>query len=87
VLYNIPITLLNIDTKIIAYTLAQRIKSLLHKIINSNQNGYIKNRYFEHSSMVNSPSAALLSSLDSLFSIFVALIYSSILIGSGFFVS
>jgi hypothetical protein len=37
--------------------------------------------------MVNSPSAALLSSLDSLFSIFVASIYSSILIGSGFFVS
>lgn len=40
-----PITLLNIDTKIIAYTLAQRIKPLLHKIINSDQNGYIKNRY------------------------------------------
>jgi hypothetical protein len=37
--------------------------------------------------MVNSPSAALLSSLDSLFSIAVASIYSSILIGSGFFVS
>jgi hypothetical protein len=36
---------LNIDTKIIAYTLAQTIKPLLHKIINSDQNGYIKNRY------------------------------------------
>ena len=28
-----------------AYTLTQRIKPLLHKIINSDQNGYIKNRY------------------------------------------
>ena len=36
---------MNIDTKIIAYTLAQRIKPLLHTIINSDQNGYIKNRY------------------------------------------
>jgi hypothetical protein len=36
---------LNIDTRIIAYTLAQRIKPLLHEIINSDQNGYIKNRY------------------------------------------
>ena len=36
---------MNIDTNILAYTLAQRIKPLLHKTINSNQNGYIKNRY------------------------------------------
>jgi hypothetical protein len=36
---------LNIDTKIISYTLAQRIKPLLHKIINSDQNGYVKSRY------------------------------------------
>lgn len=36
---------MNTDTKIIVYTLAQRIKPLLHKIINSDQNGYIKNRY------------------------------------------
>ena len=40
-----PITLLNIDTKLIAYSLAQRIKSILPKIINSDQNGYVKNRY------------------------------------------
>ena len=40
-----PITLLNIDTKIIAYALAQRIKPVLANIINSDQNGYIKNRY------------------------------------------
>ena len=40
-----PITLLNVDTKIIAYSLAQRVKPILSKIINSDQNGYIKNRY------------------------------------------
>ena len=40
-----PISLLNVDTKIIAYALAQRIKPLLTKIISSDQNGYIKNRY------------------------------------------
>ncbi|VDI15400.1 blast:LINE-1 retrotransposable element ORF2 protein [Mytilus galloprovincialis] len=40
-----PITLLNVDTKIIAYSLAQRLKPILHKIIHSDQNGYVKNRY------------------------------------------
>lgn len=33
------------DTTIIAYVLAQRLKPILHKIIHSDQNGYIKNRY------------------------------------------
>ena len=40
-----PITLLNTDVKLIAYSLAERIKQILPKIINSDQNGYIKNRY------------------------------------------
>ena len=40
-----PITLLNVDAKIIAYSLAQRIKKVLPKIIHGDQNGYIKNRY------------------------------------------
>lgn len=40
-----PITLLNIDTKLMAYTIAQRIKNILPKIINNDQNGYVKNRY------------------------------------------
>jgi hypothetical protein len=40
-----PISLLNIDTNTIAYNIAQRIKPLLHKIINSDQNGDINNRY------------------------------------------
>ncbi|XP_071138839.1 uncharacterized protein [Mytilus edulis] len=40
-----PITLLNVDTKLMAYSLAQRLKPILTKIIHSDQNGYIKNRY------------------------------------------
>ena len=40
-----PITLLNIDTKLIAYTLAQRLKNVLPLIISLDQTGYVKNRY------------------------------------------
>ena len=40
-----PITLLNVDTKLIAYAISQRIKPVLSKIIHSDQTGYIKNRY------------------------------------------
>ena len=39
-----PITLLNTDTKIIAYALAQRFKKVLPLIISNDQNGYIKKR-------------------------------------------
>lgn len=37
--------MLNVDTKIIAYSLAQRLKPVLHKIIHSDQSGYVKNRF------------------------------------------
>jgi hypothetical protein len=40
-----PITLLNTNTKSIAYVLAQRFKKVLPLIISNDQNGYIKNRY------------------------------------------
>ena len=40
-----PITLMNIDTKLIAYTLALRLKKVIHLIINDDQCGYIKNRF------------------------------------------
>ena len=40
-----PITLLNVDTKLLAYSIAQRIKNILPKIISTDQNGYVKNRY------------------------------------------
>ena len=39
-----PITLLNTDTKLIAYALAQRFKKVLPLIISNDQNGYIKKR-------------------------------------------
>lgn len=39
-----PLTLLNIDYKILAHCLAERIKPLLPKIINTDQNGFIKGR-------------------------------------------
>jgi hypothetical protein len=45
-LYNYrPITLLNTDAKILAYTIAQRLKEVLPSIIHSDQKGYVKNRY------------------------------------------
>ena len=40
-----PITLLNIDYKIAAHALAARLKKVMPKIINTDQNGYIKNRF------------------------------------------
>lgn len=40
-----PITLLNTDYKIAAHALASRIKPLMPKIISTDQNGYIKNRF------------------------------------------
>ena len=40
-----PITLLNVDVKILAYTLAERLKKVLPQIIHSDQKGYVKNRY------------------------------------------
>ena len=43
-----PITLLYIDTKLIAYSLAQRIKNILPNIIHKDQNGYVKNRYIDY---------------------------------------
>jgi hypothetical protein len=40
-----PITLLNTDTKILAYTIAQRLKEVLPSIIHLDQKGHVKNRY------------------------------------------
>jgi hypothetical protein len=40
-----PISLLNVDLKILSYVLAQRLKKLLPKIINEDQTGYVKNRF------------------------------------------
>jgi hypothetical protein len=37
-----PITLLNVDLKLISHVLAQRLKKVLPKIINVDQTGYVK---------------------------------------------
>ena len=40
-----PISLLNVDTKIISKTLAKRLKEVLSKIICSNQTAYVRDRF------------------------------------------
>ena len=40
-----PISLLNVDLKLLSYTLAQRLKKILPKLINEDQTCYIKNRF------------------------------------------
>ena len=44
-----PISLLNIDLKILSKTLANRLKSVLDKIITSNQTAYMKDRFIGES--------------------------------------
>ena len=38
-----PISLLSVDLKLLSYTLAQRLKKILPKLIIEDQTGYIKN--------------------------------------------
>jgi hypothetical protein len=40
-----PISLLNVDLKILSHVLVQRLKKILSKLINEDQTGYIKNRF------------------------------------------
>ena len=40
-----PISITNIDYKIIAFVLANRLHKVMHKIVNKDQTGYIKKRY------------------------------------------
>lgn len=45
-----PISLLNVDLKLLSYVLSQRLKKILPKIINEDQTGYLQNRFmgFNH---------------------------------------
>ena len=40
-----PISLVNVDAKIISKVIATRIKNILPHIIHCNQSGYVKDRY------------------------------------------
>ena len=40
-----PISLVNVDTKIMSKVIASRIKNVLPSIIHHNQTGYVKDRY------------------------------------------
>ena len=40
-----PISLVNVDTKIMTKAIASRIKNVLPGIINPNQTGYVKDRF------------------------------------------
>ena len=40
-----PISLLNVDAKIMAKVIATRIKNVLPNVIHCNQSGYVKDRY------------------------------------------
>ena len=40
-----PISLLNTDSKILMHVLANRMHTVLHKIISGDQNGYVKKRF------------------------------------------
>ena len=42
-----PISLLNVDLKLISHVLAQRLKKVLPTIINVDQTGYVKNRFID----------------------------------------
>ena len=45
-----PISLLNVDLKLLSYALYQRLKKILPKRINEEQTGYLQNRFigFNH---------------------------------------
>ena len=44
-----PISLLNVDAKLISKTLALRLKDVLPSIVSTNQTAYVKNRFISES--------------------------------------
>jgi len=47
-----PISLMNVDTKILSRTLAQRLEEVLPKLINNKQLGFVKGRYMQEGNML-----------------------------------
>lgn len=50
-----PITLLNVDYKILARTIAKTIESKLPKLINANQTGFVKGQYIGQYELIERP--------------------------------
>ena len=59
-----PISLLNVDTKILSKSLAEKLKSALPELISSNQTAYVKNRCISESGRLISDVIEMCDILD-----------------------
>ena len=59
-----PISLLNIDMKLISMVLASRLKSVISTIVNENQVAYVNNRFISESGRLISDVLEITNSLD-----------------------
>ena len=59
-----PISLLNVDTKILSKSLAEKLKNVLPELISSNQTAYVTNRYISESGRLISDVIEMCDILD-----------------------
>ena len=59
-----PISLLNVDTKILSKSLAEKLKNVLPELISSNQTAYVKNRCISESGRLISDVIEMCDILD-----------------------
>ena len=59
-----PISLLNVDTKILSKSLAEKLKNVLSELISSNQTAYVKNRCISESGRLISDVIKMCDMLD-----------------------
>ena len=59
-----PISLLNVDMKLISKVLANRLKSIISSIVNENQVAYVNNRFISESGRLMSDVLEITNSLD-----------------------